>query len=478
MRLGSIHERVLAAGDPGETRLLGDADTDVDDVHFDSRRVVSGSMFCCVRGATTDGHDHAADAVARGAVALLVDHPLDLAVPQIVVADVRRAMAVAACAVHGDPSTSIAVIGVTGTNGKTTTTHLLGSVIAAAGRPHRILGTLSGARTTPEAPDLQRLLAEWRDEGVEVVAMEVSSHALDLHRVDGVRFAVAVFTNLSRDHLDHHRSMEEYFAAKASLFTPRLADRAVVNLDSPHGRLLADAAEVPTEGYSLDEVEVTDASIDSTRFRWHDRSVELTLGGRHNVSNALAAAHAALAIGVDVDAIVRGLSSPIVVPGRFETVAAGQPFDVVVDYAHTPDGLEHLLAAAGESNVDGRVIVVFGCGGDRDPSKRAPMGAAAARGADVVVVTSDNSRGESTDAIIESILNGIERAEDRRAVSVVVEPDRRAAIAAALRLGRAGDVVLVAGKGHETTQTLGDSVTEFDDRVVVVEEWERLEAAA
>lgn len=478
MRLGSIHERVLAAGDPGETRLLGDADTDVDDVHFDSRRVVSGSMFCCVRGATTDGHDHAADAVARGAVALLVDHPLDLAVPQIVVADVRRAMAVAACAVHGDPSTAIAVIGVTGTNGKTTTTHLLGSVIGAAGRPYRILGTLSGARTTPEAPDLQRLLAEWRDEGVEVVAMEVSSHALDLHRVDGVRFAVAVFTNLSRDHLDHHRSMEEYFAAKASLFTPRLADRAVVNLDSPHGRLLADAAEVPTEGYSLDEVEVTDASIGSTRFRWHDRSVELTLGGRHNVSNALAAAHAALAIGVDVDAIVRGLSSPIVVPGRFETVAAGQPFDVVVDYAHTPDGLEHLLAAAGESNVDGRVILVFGCGGDRDPSKRAPMGAAAARGADVVVVTSDNSRGESTDAIIESILNGIERAEDRRAVSVVVEPDRRAAIAAALRLSRAGDVVLVAGKGHETTQTLGDSVTEFDDRVVVVEEWERLEAAA
>lgn len=472
MRLGSILDRLTDA------RLVGDDDVDVTDVRFDSRDVVDRCLFVCVPGASADGHDHADEAIENGAAALLVERELDVDVPQVVVPDVRTAMARAAAAVHGDPSQSIAVVGVTGTNGKTTTTHLLGSIAAAAGLRVELLGTLSGARTTPEAPDLQRLLATWRDEGVEIVAMEVSSHALDLHRVDGVRFRVAVFTNLSRDHLDHHRSMEEYFAAKARLFTPELSDRAIVNLDSPHGRLLADAAEIPTEGYSLDEVDDVVPTIDSTTFTWRDREVRLALGGLHNVSNALAAAHAALAMGIDDSTIADGLSAPIVVPGRFEPVVAGQPFDVIVDYAHTPDGLEHLLAAADALIDDGRVIVVFGCGGDRDTSKREPMGEVAARGADIVVLTSDNSRSESTEAILGAIVAGAERVSDRRAGTLLVEADRRRAIAEALRLGRPGDVVLVAGKGHETTQTIGDSVVEFDDRLVVAEEWKRMEAAA
>ena len=472
MRLASILDRL------NDARLVGDADVDVVDVCFDSRDVVADSLFCCVRGATSDGHAHAVEAISAGAVAVLVDHELDVGVPQIVVPDVRAAMAFAAAAVHGDPSRTLSIIGVTGTNGKTTTTHLVRSIVEAAGRRVELLGTLSGARTTPEAPDLQRLLARWRDDGVEIVAMEVSSHALDLHRVDGVRFRVAVFTNLSRDHLDHHRTMEEYFAAKARLFTPELADEAVVNLDSPHGRLLADVAAIPTDGYSLDEVTDVDRSIESTTFTWRDRSVHLGMGGLHNVANSLAAAHAALAVGIDEATIAAGLSASVVVPGRFEAVEAGQPFDVVVDYAHTPDGLENLLEAADALVGDGRVIVVFGCGGDRDASKREPMGEVAARGADIVVLTSDNSRSESTDAILAAIVGGVERVADRRAAAVIVQPDRRSAIAEALRLGRAGDVVLVAGKGHETTQTIGASTIEFDDRVVVVEEWKRLETAA
>jgi len=471
MRLGSLLERLTDA------RSTGAVDCEIDDVGFDSRRPAPGSLFCCVPGAVTDGHDHAAEAVANGAVALLVERTLELDVPQIVVADVRAAMATAAAAVNGDPSRSMTVVGVTGTNGKTTTTHLVRNVLHAAGRRVEVLGTLSGARTTPEAPELQRRLAQWREEGVEVVAMEVSSHALDLHRVDEVRFDVAVFTNLSRDHLDHHRTMQDYFAAKARLFTPEFSRRAVVDLDDTHGRLLADAQQIPTDGYSLDEVRITRRSASSTSFAWRGLDVELPLGGDHNVANALAAAHVGLVLGVDEATIVAGLSAPLVVPGRFEPVVAGQPFDVVVDYAHTPDGLEHVLTAA-DAIAIGRVIVVFGCGGDRDATKRPLMGEVAARGADVVVITADNSRSEPTDAIIAAITAGLDRVDRHRVTEVIVEPDRRRAIATALGLGRAGDVVLVAGKGHETTQTIGANVTEFDDRVVVAEEWARMGSAA
>ncbi|HEY6533542.1 MAG TPA: UDP-N-acetylmuramoyl-L-alanyl-D-glutamate--2,6-diaminopimelate ligase [Acidimicrobiales bacterium] len=456
-------------------------DVDVDELAYDSRGVTPGALFFCLRGAQTDGHDHAADAVAAGAVALVVERPLDVPVPQVLVPDARVAMAHMAAAFFGAPSRQLAVVGVTGTNGKTTTTHLLRNVMEAAGRRCEVLGTLTGVRTTPEAPDLQRTLATWVSEGVEVVAMEVSSHALELHRVDATRFRVAVFTNLSRDHLDFHGSMEAYFEAKARLFTPELSEQGVVNLDSPYGRLLTDAATVATDTYALAEAEDLRLRASGTTFTWRGRRVTLSLGGAFNVANALAAAHAAAALGVDDDTIVAGLSRPLVVPGRFELVDAGQPFPVVVDYAHTPDGLEQLLVAADDlvgpapDGGRGRVVVVFGCGGDRDRSKRPAMGEVAAERADVVVVTSDNSRHEDTGAIIEAVTQGFDRTHPRRAADLRIEPDRRTAIALSLEIARPGDVVMVAGKGHETTQDIGGVVTPFDDRIVVAEEWARAE---
>jgi UDP-N-acetylmuramoyl-L-alanyl-D-glutamate--2,6-diaminopimelate ligase len=459
-------------------------DVEVRDLAYDSRVVAPGSLFFCLPGAHADGHDHAPEAVAAGAAALVVERHLDLPVPQVVVADARATMATMAAAFFGHPSRQLSVVGVTGTNGKTTTTHLLRNVVDAAGRRCEVLGTLTGVRTTPEAPDLQRTLAGWRDGGVDVVAMEVSSHALELHRVDATRFAVAVFTNLSRDHLDFHGSMEAYFEAKARLFTPELSDRGVVNLDSPYGRLLADAASVPTDSYSMAEVEGLELGAAGSRFTWRGRPVALALGGAFNVANALAAAHAAAALGIDDDTIAAGLSRPLVVPGRFELVDAGQPFPVVVDYAHTPDGLEQLLAAAADlvgatAHGDrGRVIVVFGCGGDRDRTKRPAMGEVAAARADVVVLTADNSRQEDTGAIIEAVKQGYDRTHPRRATDLRIEADRRRAIALALDVADRGDIVLVAGKGHETTQDLGGVLTPFDDRLVVADEWSRRESSS
>ena len=478
--MSPVHLGALAAGLGGAAAGAdGAPDTEITDVVLDSRQVAPGALFCCVPGGQLDGHDFAPVAVERGAAALLVERRLPLAVPQLLVDDVRTATAAVAAAFHGRPSEALAVVGVTGTNGKTTTTHLLRNVAEAAGRRAEVIGTLSGVRTTPEAPDLQRRLAELRDDGVDVVAMEVSSHALALRRVDHTRFRVAVFTNLSRDHLDYHGSMEAYFEAKARLFEPDLSDRGVTNLDSPHGRLLLHAATIPVEGFSLDEVDELEVGAAGSTFRWRGRSVHLGVGGAFNVSNALAAAHAASALGIDDAAIAEGLSRPIVVPGRFELVEAGQPFPVVVDYAHTPDGLDQLLLAA-DDLVDppgaerGRVVVVFGCGGDRDVTKRPAMGEVAARRADVVVLTSDNSRTEDTGAIIDAVIEGYEHVHPRRSGVLEVEPDRRAAIARALAGAGPGDVVLVAGKGHETTQDEGGVVSHFDDREVVAEEWSRL----
>ena len=455
--------------------VIGSTGVEVTGIALDSRDVSAGDLFCCVPGAVVDGHTFAPAAVAAGAVALLVEHPVEIEadVAQVVVPSVRLAMPLVAARLYDDPSRDLTVIGVTGTNGKTTTTHLLASILAASELESVVIGTLTGERTTPEGPELQRQLAEARRAGVDAVAMEVSSHALDQHRVDGVRFSVAVFTNLSRDHLDHHGTMEAYFRAKARLFTPALSQRAVVNLDDPHGRLLLDAADVPTTGYSLDDVEGLELSAAGSRFRWRGEVVELPLAGRFNVANALAAATTALTLGVDEGVIAAGLSRPVVVPGRFERIDEGQPFTVVVDYAHTPDGLRQVLAAASELADGAQVHVVFGCGGDRDRTKRSPMGEVAAHGADRVVVTADNSRSESTAAIITEIVAGIDAAADRRAGEVVVEPDRRAAIGDALAAAGPGDVVVVAGKGHEATLTIGDEVVDFDDRQVVRQELER-----
>jgi len=447
----------------------GDAAAEVTAVTHDSRAVVPGALFCCVPGEQVDGHAFAPEAVERGAVALLCDRRLGLGVPEVRVADVRAAMGPVAAAVHGHPSAALQVVGVTGTNGKTTTTWLLQAVLEAAGRPTGLIGTLSGSRTTPEAPDLQARLAELRDDGKRAVAMEVSSHALALHRVDGTRFAVAVFTNLGRDHLDFHESVEDYFAAKARLFGPELAEVAVVGRDDAHGRLLRDAARIPTRGYSLAVVEDLELGPRSSRGRWRGQELRVPLGGAFNVRNALAAATAAVELGIDEATVVAGLAEAPPVPGRFEAVAIEAPFTAVVDYAHTPDALEALLGAAREGTGEGRLLLVFGCGGDRDRTKRPAMGEVAARLADVVVVTSDNPRSEDPAAIAAAVREGASGPG-----SVTTELDRRAAIATALAEAGPGDVVVVAGKGHETTQDAGGAVVPFDDRVVVAEEWARI----
>jgi UDP-N-acetylmuramoyl-L-alanyl-D-glutamate--2,6-diaminopimelate ligase len=438
---------------------------DIRSIAYDSRRVGDHALFVCVPGLVADGHDFAAAAVAGGAVALVVERALPLGVPQVIVPDARAAMASFAATLYGSPSHRLAVVGITGTNGKTTTVHLLDSVLREHGWSTGVIGTLTGARTTPEAPDLQAQFAAWHDEGRVAVTMEVSSHALALHRVDGTRFAVAVFTNLSRDHLDFHGTMERYFDAKARLFTPELAVAAVVNADDPHGRLLLDAAQIPTTPYSISDVSGLELSAVSSSFRWRGERVSVPIGGRHNVANALAAATAAAELGIAIPTIAAGIGNAGPVPGRFEPIEEGQPFSVVVDYAHTPDGLERVLAAAREVAAGRRVIVVFGCGGDRDRSKRPAMGAVALDGSDLAVVTSDNPRSEDPDAIIEEIVAGLARSP-----ALHIEPDRRQAITRALGEAGAGDVVVIAGKGHETTQTIGTMVVSFDDRVVAREQ--------
>lgn len=447
----------------GPVELIGSPSVPCRSMTVDSREVGPGTVFACVSGGRFDGHDFAPAAVEAGAVALVVERRLPLDVPQIVVGDVRATVGPLAASLYGHPSDDLLVVGITGTNGKTTTSHLLAAILDHAGIPTAVFGTLSGRFTTPEAPEVQARLAEARAAGRRAVVMEVSSHALALHRVDGTRFAVAVFTNLGRDHYDFHGTEERYFAAKARLFTPALSAAGVVNLDDVHGRLLADVAAIPTVGYTLAETEGLEADAATHRYRWQGHDVVVPLGGRFNAENSLAAATAAHALGLPVEQIVAGLAAVGPVPGRFERIDAGQPFSVVVDYAHTPDGLRLAIAAAREAAGDHRVIVVFGCGGDRDQDKRPQMGAVAAA-ADVVVVTSDNPRSEDPRAIMASILSGVPEEYRSRAMS---EPDRRVAIAAALHAAGPGDVVLVAGKGHETTQTTGTTVVPFDDRAVV-----------
>ena len=440
-------------------------------VTHDSRAVRDGSVFCCIRGARTDGHLFAEDAIAAGARALLVDHrlPLSRPIPQIVVPDTRRAMGPVAAAVLGYPGDAMELIGVTGTNGKTTTAHMLAAILSASGRKTAVIGTLTQQRTTPEGTDLQNRLAELRDGGFMSVVMEVTSHAIELHRVDGLHFRVGVFTNLSQDHLDFHATMEAYFRAKARLFEPGFVDEAVVNADDLHGHLLIDAATVPTTKFVLDDAEAITLAPSSSTFRWQGTPITLSMAGAFNVMNALAAAVTADRLGVDHASIAAGLAS-VTVAGRYEPVDAGQPFAVVVDFAHTPDGLERVLRAARATLGRGhRLIVVFGCGGDRDRAKRPSMGAIAATLADVAVLTSDNPRSEDPAAILAEVGAGVPMGR-----SLVVEPDRRVAIATALGIAGPGDVVVIAGKGHETGQDIAGVVHPFDDRLVASEELHRL----
>jgi len=447
----------------------------VQGVTQDSRTVLPGWLYVCVRGAVTDGHDLAPAVVAAGATSLLVERFVDVTTAPVPVAQVRvqstrAAVAGVAAAFWGHPSRRLKVVGVTGTDGKTTTTHLLAAVLAAAGLPCGIIGTLSGVRTTPEAPLLQAALAEMAAAGKRAVAMEVSSMALDQHRADAVEFAAAVFTNLSGEHLDYHGTIEAYFAAKASLFEPGRAAVAVINDDDPWGRRLAVELEksraLPVRRFSVSDAQDLRVGADRSSFTWRGVPVVVPIGGAHNIANALAAAAAAEALGVGPDDVAAGLAATPQVPGRWETVWAEDGFTVIVDYAHTPRGLGQALDAARQAarttGGAGRVLVVFGAGGDRDRAKRPRMGEVASRLADVVFFTTDNPRSEDPDAIIEEVATGA-----CGPGRLVIEPDRERAIGAALAEARAGDIVLVAGKGHETGQEVGGQVLPFDDREVV-----------
>ena len=454
-------------------RLVGDGGVHVTSVTHDSRRVGPGTLFCCVVGERHDGHDFAAAAVADGATALLVSRELPgVGVPQLVVPDVRPLLGPVAAAVLGDPSHRLSVVGVTGTNGKTTVVSLLGDVLERCGRRASVIGTLTGARTTPEAPELQARLAELVTDGVTDVAMEVSSHALVLGRVDAVEFAVGIFTNLGADHLDFHGNVEQYFAAKARLFEEGRCRAAVVNVDDVHGRLLVDAATgdgPEMVGVSVDDVRDLRLHPDGSTFTWRGHPVRLPLPGRHNVSNALLVAEAGVLLGLDPAEVAAALGTVGVVPGRFELVDEGQPFTAAVDYAHTPDALRAVLTAARES-ADGLLLVVFGCGGDRDRGKRPEMGRVVHELADVAILTTDNPRSEDPAAIAAEVVAGLPSGALVEAGGTFVQvPDRAAAIREAAAAAGPGDVVVVAGKGHETTQVVGDVVTEFDDRLVLAE---------
>ncbi len=440
--------------------VIGEPATQVGALTIDSRRVTPGALFACVPGHNRDGHEFAAAAVADGAAAVLTERPLDLDVPQVVVSSVRRALGPLADALFGHPSRHLTVVGVTGTNGKTTTCAFLQGALQETGWLTATVGTLTQQRTTPEAPELHGLLAEWRDSGGHAVAMEVSSHALAQHRVDAVQFAAGVFTNLTPEHLDYHRTMDDYFEAKAQLFAPERLGLAIVNRADAWGQRLLDRlsrTNVPVETFAPEDATDLELSPRDSRFTWNGQRITIGIGGQFNVNNALAAAVCARALGVAPAAIATGLASVPGVRGRFEVVDVGQSFTVLVDYAHTPDGVTQALRGAREFTT-GRLLVVFGAGGDRDHDKRPLMGAAAAELADLAVVTSDNPRSEDPDAIIEAVVSG---AVDRS--RLIVEPDRAKAISHALANAGPGDVVLIAGKGHEPGQEIGGRILPFDD---------------
>jgi len=463
----------------------GPGDVEVTGLAYDDRRVAPGTVFFCVPGLTRDGHDFAPRAVERGAAALVVARPLGLGVPEVLVDDVRAAMAAAAARFHGDPTARLPVVGITGTNGKTTSAFLVRGLLEAVGRPCGLLGTVTSVvggerrpvvRTTPEAIELQGLFAEMLARGDRACAMEVSSHALELHRVDGVRFAVALFTNLSQDHLDFHPDMESYFQAKRRLFHLDPGVR-IVNVDDPWGRRLAEEfPDAITVGIESEDAEVRALEVSGDpegsdfvlRAEGERLPVRLPLPGRFNVANALGAWAAARALGEDPARLAAALGAAPRVPGRLEPVKAGQAFTVLVDYAHKPDALASVLAAAREA-APGRVLVVFGAGGDRDRGKRPLMGEIAARLADVALVTSDNPRSEDPERIMDEIVAGAPGGGLER------EVDRRTAIARALALAEAGDVVVIAGKGHEREQELAGGRREpFDDVAVAREALSRL----
>jgi UDP-N-acetylmuramoyl-L-alanyl-D-glutamate--2,6-diaminopimelate ligase len=472
----------LLAGAPGVVRVSGDGATSISKLAYDSRKAGPGTLFFCVPGANRDGHDFAAQVVEQGAAALVVERELEAAVPQVLVADARAAMAPLAARFEGDPTAELRVVAVTGTNGKTTTAFLVREILSQARIQSGLLGTVKQIvggveeeveRTTPEAIDLQATFRRMLEGGDRACAMEVSSHALALRRVDAIHFELALFTNLTQDHLDFHADMEDYFRAKRRLFEGG-PDTAVVNVDDPYGARLAGEVECVTfsaEGnradYSAREVEFDAAgagfSVDGKRLRTR-------LPGHFNVANALGAYAAARELGIAAETAATGLARAARVPGRFEPVVEGQEFAVLVDYAHTPDSIENVLRAA-RRLTSGRLIAVFGAGGDRDRDKRPKMGRAGGELSDLAVITSDNPRSEEPAAVVAEVAAGAEG----QGAEVAVEVDRRAAIALAFSQAGPGDTVVIAGKGHEQGQEFeGGRKIPFDDRDVAREELRRL----
>jgi UDP-N-acetylmuramoyl-L-alanyl-D-glutamate--2,6-diaminopimelate ligase len=466
-------ERLVTALAPLEVR--GGAPTDVTDLAYDTRAVVSGALFFCVPGARADGHDFAPEAVERGAAALVVERPLEAAVPQLVVHSARSAMAIAADEFFERPTEELLLAGITGTTGKTTTSFLLWSIFEAAGMEPGLIGTIESRvggearpaiRTTPEAIDLQRTFRAMLDAGDRSCAMEATSHGSELGRLERVRFRALAFTNLSQDHLDFHESMDRYFEAKRRLFTEHEpAPAAAVNVGDDWGRRLADELRRLDRAPVLTYGVTADAELNT-----HPALERSQLVGGFNAENVLAAAAVSRLLGVPDEAVVEGVAAVSGVPGRFEAVDEGQPFTVLVDYAHKPGALEAVLGAA-RRLTSGRLICVFGAGGDRDRGKRPLMGRVASELADVVIVTSDNPRSEEPLAIIDEIVAGVVGSPE-------VEPDRRAAIARAIGEAQGGDVVVIAGKGAEQGQEFADGKIPFDDREVAREELRRLRAPA
>jgi len=477
-------ERLIEALAPAA--VVGPSAVTIEELAYDARAATPGSLFFCVPGERADGHDFAADAVARGAVALVVERQLGVSVAQLLVDDARAAMGLAADAFFGQPTRELEVAGVTGTNGKTTTAYLLHAILEAAGRRPGLLGTVESrvgglrrpvARTTPEAIDLQRTFRGMLEAGNRSCAMEASSHASTLKRLVGTRFAALVFTNLSQDHLDFHGTMERYYQAKRAPFATDEPPPSAINVGDPHGRRLVGELRalgherVTTFGFAEDadvRAEGLELGASGARFRAAGLELETRLRGRFNVENVLGAVAACRLLDVSDEAVAAGVEALDGVPGRFEAVHEGQPFTVLVDYSHKPEALASVLRAARDLG-DGRVVCVFGCGGDRDREKRPLMGRIAAELADVAIVTADNPRSEDPGTIIDEVLAGaVERLES--------EPDRRAAIERALELAEVGDVVVIAGKGHEQGQEFADHTVPFDDREVARDVLRRLGA--
>ncbi len=472
--------RLCELAAPTEHKLLGQ-DTEVGELQYNSRKVKEGDVFCCIVGTFADGHDYAAQAVANGAAALVVERELPLDVPQILVPNTRIAMAEMAAGYYGYPAEDMTIVGITGTNGKTSTTYMLKAIAERMGKKVGLIGTIRNMigdfiidteRTTPESVDLQRILRQMKDENVDVVIMEVSSHSLDQKRVHGITFDVGEFTNLTQDHLDYHKTFANYLAAKKQLFYQ--SKKAVVNIDDAHAQELLEGLDLPLMTFGIrEQADITASEIDITtrgvQFDMHYRNItsrlNIPIPGLFSVFNAMGAAAVALSLGWTLDSIKSGLENMMSVSGRLEPLPTGKhEFTVLLDYAHTPDALENVLKTV-RGFAMGRVVTLFGCGGDRDHAKRPLMGEVAGRYSDFLIVTSDNPRSEDPMAIISAIEEGVKKSGCEH---VVIE-NRREAIEYALTHARKNDIIILAGKGHENYQEINGGKHHFDEKEIVAE---------